>query len=109
MLSKNPVRDPPMPDENIQIRDNPEQTRFEAQIGDSIAIAQYRLSGKTMTFTHTEVPEALQGQGVGSSLVKAALEHARTQNYKVGPLCQYVAEYIQRHPEYADLVSARKN
>lgn len=67
-------------------------------------MSDYKLSGGTIVFMHTEVPESLEGQGVGSALVRGALEHAREQGYGVAPLCPFVAAYIRRHPEYQDLV-----
>lgn len=73
-------------------------------MGDLLAVAEYRLHGKTMTLTHTEVPHELEGRGVGANLVKAALDHARQQGYRVVPQCPFVAQYIRRHSEYSDLV-----
>ncbi len=84
---------------------NPEKHRFEAQVGEVLAVAEYRLNGKTIAFTHTEVPPAIEGCGVGATLVRAALEHAREQGYRVIPECPFVAQFIHRHAEYADLLS----
>jgi predicted GNAT family acetyltransferase len=58
----------------------------------------------TMVFTHTEVPPALEGHGIGGELAHAALEFARSQDWKVIAQCPFVADYIRRHQEYADLV-----
>ncbi|RMF40140.1 MAG: N-acetyltransferase, partial [Anaerolineae bacterium] len=55
-------------------------------------------------FTHTGVPEAIGGRGIGSKLARAGLKYARQQGYRVRPLCWFVAGYIQRHPEYQDLL-----
>lgn len=55
-------------------------------------------------FTHTGVPPAYEGQGIASALVKEGLAYARKEGYKVVPLCSFVAAYIKRHPEYADLL-----
>lgn len=69
--------------------------------------AWYRLAPGTITFTHTDVPEALAGRGVGSKLARAALEYARTEKLRVVPLCPFIAAYIRKHPaDYADLVAA---
>jgi predicted GNAT family acetyltransferase len=87
-----------------QPRDNPAKQRFELQIGASTAIADYRLSGRTIEFTHTEVPPPLEGAGVGSRLIRFALDEARQRGYRVRPSCRFVEVYIRRHPEYADLV-----
>ncbi len=64
----------------------------------------YRKSGTTMVITHTEVPEAMKGQGAGAELARAALQFARDSGLAVDPRCPFVATYIERHPEYADLV-----
>lgn len=86
------------------IRDNRTENRFEMNAGGDIAVAYYRREPGVMTFTHTEVPMALQGRGIGSRLVRGALEAARTEGLKVVPRCSFVSEYIARHPEFADLV-----
>lgn len=88
----------------ITVNDNPAENRFEAQVGQYLAIAQYRRQGHDIIFTHTEVPEELEGQGVGGKLVRTALDTARAQNLEVVPLCPFVAGYIRRHQEYLDLV-----
>lgn len=89
------------------VHDNPEASRFEARVGDAVAVAEYRLVNGVMIFTHTEVPPELEGQGVGSTLVRGALEHARAQGHRVAPLCPFVASWIRRHPEFEDLVLPR--
>lgn len=94
------MADPP----DIDVRDNPGESRFEARLGGQLAVSEYKLSGETIVFTHTEVPESLEGQGVGSALVRGALDHAREQGYGVAPICPFVAAYIRRHQEYQDLV-----
>ncbi len=91
-------------EDGATVHNNPEKHRFELQVGDLVGIAEYRLKDKTITFTHTEVPPALEGRGVGSRLVGAALDDLRSQGYRVVPACPFVAEYIRRHPEYSDLV-----
>ena len=55
---------------------------------------------------HTEVDEALEGRGLGSRLVATALEDARREGLEVVPLCPFVAAFIDRHPEYQDVVAA---
>lgn len=90
-----------MPD---AIRDNKDQRRFEMDAGGDIAVAYYTLAPGVMTFTHTEVPEALQGRGIGSRLVRGTLEAARAQGLKIVPRCSFVSAYLSRHPEFNDLV-----
>jgi predicted GNAT family acetyltransferase len=86
------------------IRDNTSSHRFELEIDDQVAKAWYRLQGNVITFTHTEVPAALSGQGVGSRLAKGALDAARSARQKVVALCPFIASYIKRHREYQDLL-----
>jgi len=78
---------------------NAAQSRFEAAIDSHTAMLDYILDGKTIIFTHTGVPAALEGRGVGSELVKAGLAYARTNHLKVSTLCWFVDKYMKRHPE----------
>lgn len=79
--------------------------RFAAMVDGLQCEADYRLDGHTMHMTHTGVPGQLEGRGIAAALVKAALNWARTQGYKVNPLCSYVRVYIKRHPEWQDLLA----
>ncbi len=88
-----------------QVKDNPAMGRFEMRSGDSTAFVEYRRAGDRIALLHTEVPEALSGQGVGSKLVRGALDAVRTEGLKVVPRCEFVAAYIARHPEYRDLLA----
>lgn len=90
--------------EPLQISDNPEASRYEATIGDRLAIAEYMLTGPNITFTHTEVPVELEGQGIASQLARFALEDARARGLAVIPLCPFISAYIKRHREYQPLV-----
>ncbi len=88
-----------------QVINNPEEYRFEVVSGALISKLEYRLGRSTIALVHTEVPEELQGQGIGSSLIKSALEHAREKGLKVLPYCPFVAAYISRHEEeWKDIV-----
>jgi predicted GNAT family acetyltransferase len=91
--------------DSIKVEHNSAAQRYQAQIGRDLAVAEYRRSGDTITFTHTEVPAALRGRGIAGKLVHAALEDARAQNLKVVPLCSFVASYIRRHQEYHALAA----
>lgn len=86
------------------VRDNPAESRFELEVDGHTAIAVYRLSGDTITFVHTEVPEELGGRGVGSTLARGALEQARARGLKVVAKCPFIAGYIGKHPEYQGLL-----
>jgi predicted GNAT family acetyltransferase len=91
---------------------NPEASRFEVSVDGHLALADYRLVQSpgdgnapitVMQMTHTETPQALQGQGVAAALVRAALDHAAQQGWKVQPSCSYVRVYMDRHPETQSL------
>ena len=87
------------------ICDNVEKHRFEADLGDgSLAIAEYDLRKGKLVLTHTKVPKAHEGQGIGSALVRFALHSARERGLRVVPICPFVAAYIKKHPEEQDLL-----
>jgi len=86
------------------VRDNPEQNRFEMDIGEALAVANYRLSPGVVTIFYTEVPPELEGRGHGSALVRGTLDMIRARGEKVVPRCGFVRAFIARHPEYKDLV-----
>ena len=88
-----------------EVRDNPATSRFEMASGDAVAFVEYMRAGDRIVLIHTEVPEALSGRGVGSKLVRGTLEAVRTEGLKVVPRCEFVAAYIERHPEYRDLLA----
>lgn len=85
------------------VRDNAERRRFELDIGGEIAFANYRRDGGVVTIMHTEVPRHINGRGIGSQLVRGALDLVRAEGAKVVPMCPFVGAYITKHPEYADL------
>ena len=90
---------------NQQVRDNAERHRFEIDLGDgSFAFAEYNLIPGKIMFTHTEVPEAHEGQGIGSALIRFGLGEARARGLKVIPICPFFAAYMERHPETQDLL-----
>lgn len=78
---------------------------FHIDVDGHRSVLEYTLSGGRMVITHTGVPAALRGRGIAGQLVRAAFEHARAEGLSVVPRCSYAAEWIQRHPEYADLVA----
>lgn len=90
--------------DTVDVIHNPEKSRFELEQDGLLCVLEYRLAEGKIVFTHTEVPEALGGRGLGSRLARAALDYARQQGLKVWPLCSFVAGYIQKHPEYQDLL-----
>ncbi len=91
--------------EQGSVSNNAEMQQYELRVGEEYALAAYKLEGDTIRFTHTEVPEALEGQGIGSRLVKGALADVRRRGLKVVPLCAFVRHYIDTHPETQDLLA----
>jgi predicted GNAT family acetyltransferase len=85
--------------------DNTAESRFELRSGDGLlGFLDYRLHPDAISLVHTEVLPAYSGQGHAATLARAALDEARSRGLKVVPICPYVASYIGKHPEYADLV-----
>lgn len=87
----------------MTVSHRPDSHRFVATTDAGDAVLTYRLDGDRIVFEHTVVPEAAEGQGVGSSLAKAGLAHARSEGLRVVPQCPFVAAYMERHPETHDL------
>ena len=81
------------------------ENRYELAAEGVLAIAAYDRREDTMIFTHTEVPEILEGKGFGSRLIQGALADVRARGLKVIPLCKFVAAYIARHPDAQDLLA----
>lgn len=86
------------------IRDNAERHRFEVTVDGHLARADYVIDSDVITFTHTIVPPALEGRGIASRLIRHALTEARARGLRVVPQCPFVAAYIRKHPEWADLL-----
>lgn len=90
----------------LTISDHPQAQRYEAKLGGQVvAFAEYRSVAGAIMFTHTEVSQDLEGQGVGSKLVRWALEDVKARGLLAVPLCPFVSAFIQRHlGEYLELV-----
>jgi uncharacterized protein len=97
----------PSPDQTRPVADNPDRSRFEIFEGAHVAgFAAYQRGPGEITFTHTEVEPAYEGQGMAGDLVRAALDQVRAEGLRVVPRCPYVKKWISRHPDYQDLVGA---
>ena len=81
--------------------------RFVVSVEGHDCLLEYELAGATMTITHTLVPEPVARRGIAAKLVTAALDTARSRGWKVVPACSYAAWFLERHPEYADLLAVR--
>jgi predicted GNAT family acetyltransferase len=86
------------------VRNNTDENRYELDVDGHLAATYYRIADGVITFIHTEVPDALAGRGVGSKLIKGALDQVRAAGLKVVPQCPFVRAYIEKHPDYADLL-----
>ena len=87
-----------------EIVNNKTKHRYELAADGHIAATYYDVADGVITFDHTEVPPELGGKGIGSKLVKGALDQVRAQGLKVMANCEFVKGYIGKHPEYADLI-----
>lgn len=81
---------------------NEAQGRYELETDHGLAIVVYRRQGDGLIFTHTEVPPADEGKGIGAAIVRAALDDTRKRGLRIVPACSFVAAFVRRHPEYDD-------
>ena len=89
-----------------EVRDNPSAHRYELRLGDKVAaIAEYNVLAHALLFTHTEVMPEFEGAGHGSRIARFALDDVRRRGLQAVPVCQFIAGYIRKHPEYQDLVA----
>lgn len=92
-------------DDGLHVVDVPSARRFEARLGDRlVGFAEYRTVRGRLILFHTEVDPAAGGRGVGSRLASGALDEIRARGLKVSVKCPFIAAYLERHPEYRDLV-----
>lgn len=94
-----------MTSEDVQVVDDPAELRYELRVDGALAgILRYRREGDAAVLVHTDVDPAFEGRGLGGRLVRGALDDLRSRGLKAAPICPFAAEYVRRHPEYADLV-----
>jgi len=90
----------------LRIVDNEEARRFELCLGEELAgVMIYRSRPNALALIHTEVDPGFSGQGLGGKFVAAVLDQLRESEVKILPLCPFVSSYVERHPEYLDLVA----
>ena len=87
------------------VQDNTARSRFELEVDGHVAFSNYKREDGVLTVLHTEVPKELGGRGIGSALARGLLDTARAQGLKVRPICPFVKAYMEKHPEYADLLA----
>jgi uncharacterized protein len=90
----------------IEVSNNTELSRYEAHIDGQLAgFAEYHLRSSSIVFTHTEVDDAFEGHGVGGTLVRKSLDEIRAAGvYDVVPLCPFYKAWLEKHPDYQDLI-----
>ncbi|MFJ8533823.1 GNAT family N-acetyltransferase [Streptomyces sp. NPDC093591] len=91
----------------VKVADVPEARRYEARVDGSSEVAgfsQYLRTAELIAFVHTEVAPTYEGRGIGSALARASLDEARAAGLRVLATCPFYAGWIDRHPEYADLL-----
>jgi uncharacterized protein len=93
--------------EASEVIHNEQDSRFELRIGDALCVLDYRRTPDKLVIYHTEVPLPFERRGLAARMTGAALDFARSQNLKVEPRCPYTAAFMQKHPEYADLLAPR--
>jgi predicted GNAT family acetyltransferase len=93
-----------MADDGVQVQRNQSEEQFEAVVGGDKAVLTYAEQNGKLYVLHTEVPEAMEGHGIGSALVRAAMEYARGQDVKVVPFCPFARAWLKRHHEFDDMV-----
>jgi NAD+ kinase len=85
--------------------DSFEESRYEILLGGEVAgMLHYRRHGDLVELAHTEIDQAFEGRGLAGRLASAALADARARSTPVRVTCPFVQSYLQRHPEYADIV-----
>lgn len=89
---------------NAPLTLNANKKRYEITIENQVAFVEFIEAKGSIYLTHTEVPKALEGKGVGSYLVKLVLEKVKESGLRLVPLCPFVAMYLKRHPEWKELV-----
>lgn len=87
------------------VRNNTALSRYELDVDGVTAFANYRLAADKVVITHTETPPALRGRGIASQLIHGALKHIRADGLKVVAACGFVVDYLEKHPEFADIAA----
>jgi predicted GNAT family acetyltransferase len=91
----------------LEVVDNRERSQYEILLdGAMVGFAAYNHTRDGVLLPHAEVRPELNGQGIGSTLAKGALDDIRRQGLRAVPLCPFIVAYVHRHPEYRDLVTS---
>lgn len=94
--------------DEVTVVDNKERNRYEARVNGALAgVLSYTVENGVAVMPHTLVEPQFEGRGIGAKMAKTALDDARERGLKVAPRCWFVAGYIEKNPEYADLLASR--
>jgi predicted GNAT family acetyltransferase len=95
---------------DVKVSNNPEKSRYEAWVDGHVAgYSEYELDEGRIVFTHTVVEDEYEGQGVGSTLVRRLLDDVRDHSTRrVVPRCPFIRAWIEKHPDYQDLVHTKR-
>jgi len=97
-----------MNDDNAVVRHDESQQRYVLEVSDKeLGMARYQDDGERRVFTHTEVDPSLEGQGLGSKLVRESLDDAREHGKRIVPVCEFIAAYVKKHHDWDDIIEAR--
>ena len=92
--------------DDIDVRDVPEHNRFEVTLdGALVGVLDYRRDGDTVLLTHAEVSPDVGGRGIGTALVRAALDDLDARGDRVAPLCSFVRAFVRDNPSYQRLLA----
>jgi predicted GNAT family acetyltransferase len=95
----------PEADNFSEVVNNTSKHRYELAVDGHIAASYYKIADGIITFIHTEVPPELGGRGIGSKLIRGALDQVRSDGLKVIPECPFVKAFIEKHADYQDLLA----
>ncbi|CAM3450826.1 GNAT family N-acetyltransferase [Aequorivita lipolytica] len=90
----------------MRVIDNKEKNRFEAEVDGNTAIVEYSVKPGILSINHTEVPKALEGQGVASEMTEKVLLQIEQRGLKVVPVCPFTKKYIEKHSEWKSIVAS---
>ena len=90
---------------STEVRDNRDRARYEIrEDGELAGFVQYNMRGGRLILVHTEIDDTHEGRGLAGILVRGALDDIRSRGLRIVPVCPYVERFIEKHPEYDDLV-----
>jgi uncharacterized protein len=85
----------------------PENYRYALRIdGELASVVDYAITGKSISFHRTFTPPAYRGQGLAGEVVEFAVNDVEaTTDFRIVPMCWYVDDWFDRHPERAGMLT----